>query len=58
MVVVKVNQITHFQLVLELAPNELDLLKAMVQNPVRPDESAEESQIRRAIFNACNSQRT
>lgn len=53
-----VNQITTFQLILELAPNELDLLKAMVESSMCLNESPEECQIRQAILNACNSQRT
>lgn len=53
-----VQHVTHYVLTLELSPNELTALQAMVQNPLKPDEGAEIAQIRRAIFEACSRQRT
>lgn len=53
-----VKHVTHYVLTLELSPNELTALQAMVQNPLKPDEGAEIAQIRRAIFEACSRQRT
>ena len=53
-----VQHVTHYVLTLELSPNELTVLQAMVQNPLKPDEGAEIAQIRRAIFEACSRQRT
>ena len=53
-----VQQVTHYVLTLELSPNELTALQAMVQNPLKPDEGTEIAQIRRAIFQACAEQRT
>lgn len=58
----KVDHMTTFRLSLELSPNELDALKAMMQNPVggvHPnEEDPTEQGIRRAIFDACNQHRT
>ena len=53
-----VQQVNHYVLTLELSPNELTALQAMVQNPLKPDEDREIAQIRRAIFEACARQRT
>lgn len=53
-----VQHVTHYVLTLELSPNELTALQAMVQNPLKPDEEREIAQIRRAIFEACAMQRT
>lgn len=53
---------THYVLNLELSPNEVDCLKAMIQNPLNgntPETEPEiERAIRRAIFEACSRQRT
>ncbi|WAK44971.1 hypothetical protein Fifi067_00051 [Erwinia phage Fifi067] len=56
----EVTQVTVFRLVVDLSPNELDALKALVQNPLhRPqDESPSQRNMREAIFNACNKHRT
>lgn len=53
-----VQHVTHYVLTLELSPNELTALQAMVQNPLKPDEEIEIAQIRRAIFEACTKHRT
>ena len=53
-----VQHVTHYVLTLELSPNELTALQAMVQNPLKPDEGAEIAQIRRAIFEVCTKHRT
>lgn len=53
-----VQQTTHYILTLELSPNELVILQAMVQNPLKSDEPSEAAQIRRAIFEACSKHRT
>lgn len=53
-----VQHVTHYVLTLELTPDELTALQAMVQNPLKPDEGTEIAQIRRAIFEACAKQRT
>lgn len=53
-----VQHVTHYVLTLELSPNELTALQAMVQNPLKPVEETEIAQIRRAIFEACAKQRT
>lgn len=57
-----VQHMTHYVLTMELSPNELTLLQAMVQNPLNghtPDsEPDSERQIRRAIFEACARHRT
>lgn len=49
---------TSYRLVLDLTPNELVILQAIMQNPLRADEPEEEAQLRRAIFNACAKHRT
>lgn len=36
-----VQHVTHYVLTLELSPNELTALQAMVQNPLKPDEGAD-----------------
>lgn len=54
-----VQQTTHYILTLELSPNELVILQAMVQNWLKSeDEPSESAQIRQAIFEACAKQRT
>lgn len=53
-----VQQVNHYVLTLELSPNELTALQAIVQNPLKPDEGTEIAQIRQAIFQACAKQRT
>ena len=56
----EVTEVTVFRLVMELSPDELDALKALVQNPQhRPqDETDSQRNMREAIFNACNKHRT
>ncbi|QHJ81818.1 MAG: hypothetical protein [Bacteriophage sp.] len=57
-----VAQSVKFILTLELTPNELDRLRAMMQNPLQgvalDDENESDQVIRRAIFNACGHYRT
>lgn len=53
-----VQQVNHYVLTLELSPNELTALQALVQNPLKPDEGNEIAQLRRAIFEACTKHRT
>lgn len=53
-----VQPVTHYVLTLELSPNELTALQALVQNPLKPDEGTEIAQLRRAIFEACTKHRT
>ena len=57
-----VQHMTHYVLTLELSPNELDRLRAMMQNPLQgatlDQENQPDQQIRRAIFEACAKHRT
>ena len=53
-----VIQQVNYRLVMDLSPNELVMLQAIMQNPLRADEPEEEAQLRRAIFNACAKHRT
>lgn len=57
-----VQHMTHFVLTLELSPNELDRLRAMMQNPLHgatlDQENPQDQQIRQAIFQACAQHRT
>lgn len=62
MVQAVVNQETKYRLELELTPNELVILQAMMQNaPFMGDgvtEPDDATRIRRAIFEACAKHRT
>lgn len=53
-----VTQQVNYRLIMYLSPNELVILQAIMQNPLRADESEEEAQLRKAIFNACAQRRT
>lgn len=53
-----VTQQVNYRLVMDLSRNELVILQAIMQNPLRADEPEEEAQLRRAIFNACVKHRT